>query len=283
MDDSPKKTKKTTKWYVRVIRSILLGIFIIALSIRLFGDFLLYYNQRHPIGDWDTKRMKGLEEHTVKIKDAIELHAWYLQGKDDKEFLLYLHGNAGNITTRKGRAKLFQLKGHSVFLFDYRGYGKSTGYPSEKGLYEDVLAVFDYVKRKFKPKKIVLFGESIGAAFSIYLAQKRPVHALILEAPFTSVHDMSSKLFGFRLPKFLLSSKLPSIDRIKTITYPTMVIHGTQDNVIPFAQGKKIYETSVATVKSFFPVENAGHNGIYLTTGATKFMKPIDEFLEKIK
>ena len=283
MEENTQKKTKTTKWYVRVLRSTLLGIFIIAVSIRLFGDFLIYYNQRYPIGDWNTEGIKGLEEHTIKVSEKVQLHAWYFPGKEDKEFLLFLHGNAGNITTRRARAKLFQLMGYSVFLFDYRGYGKSTGSPSEKGIYQDVSAVFDYVQTNMKPKKVVLFGESIGAAFSIYLATKQPVHALILEAPFTSIHDMSSRLFGFRLPKFLLSSKLPSIDRIKNISYPTMVIHGTVDKVIPFSQGKRVYEASPASLKSFIPVEGAGHNGIYLTIGATKFMKPIVEFLEKIK
>ncbi|BBM85398.1 alpha/beta hydrolase [Candidatus Uabimicrobium amorphum] len=281
MDDA-KKTK-TTKWYVRVLRSTLLGIFLIAISIRLFGDFLIYYNQRYPIGDWNTEGIKGLEEHTIRVGNKVTLHGWYFPGQADKEFLLFLHGNAGNITTRKARAKLFQLMGYSVFLFDYRGYGKSTGSPSEKGIYKDVSAVFKYVQSNMKPKKLVLFGESIGAAFSIYLATKQPVHALILEAPFMSIHDMSSVLFGFRLPKFLLSSKLPSIERIRNISYPTMVIHGTVDKVIPFSHGKKVYEASPASHKSFIRVEGAGHNGIYLTIGMTKFMKPIVEFLEKIK
>jgi len=280
MEDSP---KKTTNWYIRITRSVLLAVFIMAACIRFFGDYLIYYNQRYPVGDWNTQGIKGFEEHNIQVNPDVTLNAWYFPGDKKKEFILFLHGNAGNVTTRKARAKMFQLMGYSVFLFDYRGYGKSTGSPSEHGLYEDVSATFDYVKNKMNPDKIVLFGESIGAAFSIYLAQKQSIHALILEAPFTSIHEMSTTLLGFRLPKFLLSSQLPSIDRIKTIDYPTMVIHGKRDKVIPFSQGKRIYDESPADVKVFFPVEEAGHNGIYLTIGVNRFMKPIIEFLEKIK
>lgn len=277
------KTKKKTKLYIRIIRSFLLGVVIIAASIRLFGDFLIYFNQRHPIGDWDVSNIKNLEEHEIRVTNDVALHAWYFPTNTDKELLLFIHGNAGNVTTRKARAKLFQMAGYPVFLFDYRGYGKSTGSPSEKGLNQDVKAVMAYVKEKIKPQKIVLFGESIGAAFAIYLAQYEPVHALILEAPFTSIHDMSSALFGFRLPKFLLSSQLPSIERIQNINYPLLVIHGTNDKVIPFEQGKKIFAASPAQIKDFYGAKGAGHNGIYIHVGGTKFMKPITNFLGKIK
>ena len=273
------------KWksiLIKILRIIVLSMLLIVLALYFGGNYLIFFPQKYPIGDWYTDGF-NLEDHTFVTVDNVKLHGWFFPGEEGKQTILYCHGNAGNITTRLDRAKFLQQKGFSVFLFDYRGFGKSEGTPSEKGLYKDAEAAYDYLVSNKGVKNIIFFGESLGAAVTIYLVDKREAKGMILEAPFLSIAEMSKKVFGFKLPKFILSSTFPSNKRIPKTDIPLLVIHGTNDKVIPFSHGKEIYNLSPAKIKEFFPIENAGHNDTYYVAGYNKYYGKIDEFIQLIE
>jgi fermentation-respiration switch protein FrsA (DUF1100 family) len=163
---------------------------------------------------------------------------------------------------------LLVKKGISVFLFDYRGYGKSTGKPSESGIYIDGVAAYDYltVSKKFCPETIAVFGRSLGGAVAIEIALQRKVRCLIIESAFTSTRDMSKRMFPF----FVFSPFVPhhyhNSRKIRKVSVPKLIIHGKNDRIVPFSMGEKLFEQSTGT-KALLPIEGAGHNDAYVMGG----------------
>jgi len=192
-----------------------------------------------------------------------ELHGWYIPGSGG-QVVLWMHGNAGNIADRLDQAvQMKRALGVSSFMFDYRGYGKSKGRPSETGLYQDAEAAFKWLLevKGFDPGKIILYGHSLGTAVTVDLALEKGAGAggIVLESPFTSAAAMASKLY-FGLPVGLVMSvKLDNIGRIGEVKMPILIIHGVSDTVIPFSMGKKLFDAAPEP-KTFLPIAGADHS-----------------------
>lgn len=165
---------------------------------------------------------------------------------DSKGIILFCHGNAGNISQRIDSFRIFRQLGFSTFIFDYRGYGKSEGIPTEKGTYLDADGAWDYMVKKMKipPEEIIVFGRSLGGGIASYLAQKYHPRALIIDSSFTSVADMASRLFPGLPLKLLLRFKYNTRKRLKNIHCPVLIIHSPDDRTIPFFHGQILYETA---------------------------------------
>ena len=165
-------------------------------------------------------------------------------------------------------------------MIDYRGYGRSGGSISEEGSSRDALAAFDYLSKRsdIGAKKIVLFGRSLGAAVAINLATQRQALGIILEAPFASIKAMARAVFPWLPIGRFLSTKYDSISKIRQIQTPLLIMHGDQDEVVPFQQGKRLFDAA-NNPKQFYTISGAGHNNSYIVGGEAYF-KIMSQFLD---
>ncbi|MFC1883233.1 alpha/beta hydrolase [Thermodesulfobacteriota bacterium] len=212
----------------------------------------------------------GLQYEDIFFKsgDGIELHGWFFPGRNGLPIILFCHGNAGNISHCLPVVEQMNERNLSVFIFDYRGYGKSKGSPYETGIYKDGLAAYDQIikSKGIPPEDVVPFGHSLGATVAIEIALKREVRALILESAFTSLKDMAKTIFVFRPFAPLLGPNYNNVEKIRHITKPKLIIHGEQDEIVPFQLGKKLFDAS-GQPKFFLPLAGAGHNDVHLIGG----------------
>ena len=214
-------------------------------------------------------------------QDGETLHGWFFPGEKDHPVILHFHGNAGNISHRLDLVRHFLQKKLQVFIFDYRGFGRSQGRPSEKGLYMDGMAAYDYLVQKegILPGAIVLHGHSIGAAVAVEVALNKSVRSVILESAFTSTKDMAKTLPLF----FLLSPFLPAnynnLEKVPRLHVPKLIIHGEKDEIVPFAMGERLF-AATAEPKQFLRLDGAGHNDTY-AVGGDPYWDRIEKFAEK--
>ncbi|NQU15478.1 MAG: alpha/beta hydrolase [Desulfobacteraceae bacterium] len=215
--------------------------------------------------------------------DGKRLHGWFFPQKADSPVILFFHGNAGNISHRLHNIGLLLEKGLQVFIFDYRGYGKSGGRPSEKGIYMDGLAAYDYLveKEHFPPDKIILFGRSLGAAVAIEVALSRDVKGIIIESGFTSTKGMARSMILFNAFSYFLPANYNNLEKIGRIRVPKLIIHGDEDHLVPFAMGEKLFSASKEP-KYFYALRGAGHNDTYVVGGA-EYLSRIANFVRDSK
>jgi pimeloyl-ACP methyl ester carboxylesterase len=238
--------------------------------------------------------LPGLKFEDVQLttKDNVNLAAWFVPAKDndqiDKGVILFCHGNGGNISNRISYLPIFRDLGLSTFLFDYRGYGKSEGKPSEEGTYADVEAAWQYLtqERQIPPQKIIIYGESLGGAIASYLAQKisqqdskNSAGGLILASTFTSISDRAAELYPFMPIRFLSRFSYNSIDRLPIIKIPILVIHSIDDEIIPFHHGDRNFQ--VANQPKKLVTLRGDHNGGFLDSLET-YRNGLKEFIQSI-
>lgn len=218
--------------------------------------------------------------------DGVRLHGWYFEASQAQAVLLFLHGNAGNISGRLHKVKGWLDRRVSVLLLDYRGYGRSQG-QIHKG--EDILldakSGYDWLIRErcWAEKKIIVFGESLGSHPAIWLASAFETAGLVLEAPFTSFTNLAAIHYP-ALPQFLVDGLLKefrfdNLNLISKVKAPVFVLHGTVDATCPFSMGQKLFEKAVEP-KCFFEVMGAGHNNVLESAGTAYWNAPY-EFLIK--
>lgn len=204
------------------------------------------------------------EEVFFKTQDNITLNGWFVSAKEGNVSytILFCHGNAGNISHRIEKLKFFSDLGYSVFIFDYRGYGKSEGRPSEKGMYLDCKGGYDYLisSRKISAEQIIGYGESLGGAAIVDLASGNKLRALIIDSTFTSAKDMVKVIYPF-MPPWIFSSRFNSLDKIKFINVPKLIIHSINDEIVPFKLGKKLFD-SASSPKEFLEIRGE-HNSCF--------------------
>jgi uncharacterized protein len=237
----------------------------------------VYYPSKYPEGFWDTQGLVRASDAWIEASDGVKLNGWWVQREGSPLATLFLHGNAGNITNRAPRIQEIVAAGSSVLMLDYRGYGKSSGRPSEQGLYRDSEAGFAYLLGKgYRAEQIILHGESLGTAVAIDLASRRPCAALILEAPFTSASDVAGTVVPFVGP--LLVRTYNSLPKIRSIRVPMLFMHGDRDEVIPLRLGQELFAAAQGS-KTFWVIPGAGHNDILETAGA-EYGHKLKEFYE---
>ena len=214
--------------------------------------------------------------------DEQRLHGWFVPGPRPTT-LLWLHGNAGNISHRLDNIAMMHHKlGVNVFIFDYRGYGQSQGKPSEQGTYRDAQAALAHLKSvpEVDSDNIVLFGRSLGGAVAVELASKEQVHGVILESAFTSVHSMAKRAYPFLPVGPFLRTRYDSLAKIGKLSAPLLVIHGQDDEIVPYQEGVKLYEAAPQP-KQFHSIPDAGHNDTYIR-GGEGYWQALEEFLSSL-
>lgn len=186
------------------------------------------------------------EDLTLAASDGERLHAWWVPADVPKGVVLLFHGNAGNISHRIDYAVMFRRLGYSTLLLDYRGYGRSTGSPSEAGTYVDAETAWRWLtdERKVAARDIVLYGESLGGGVASWLAARHDVRALILASTFTSTVDLGSEIYPFLPVRLAARIRYDTIGRLPSVRAPVLVIHSPDDEIIPFSHGRRLFEAA---------------------------------------
>jgi len=226
-----------------------------------------------------TPRESGLafEEWRLATVDGALVNAWRIRAQDSRGAIVFCHGNAGNMASRIDKAAVLAAGGFDVVLFDYRGYGASTGRLSEEGTYLDAETVWSkLVEVGFAPEHIVAFGESLGGAVAIELARRRRVGALVVEDTFTSLADMAARVYPWLPVRLILRIEYASKAKVGELAVPCLVIHSRDDELVPFAQGRALFEA--AREPKIFLETTGPHNGAGFTARA-EWRATVNDFL----
>lgn len=242
----------------------------------LFENSLIFFPSKYPNGYWEPTDIDFEDAHFTSA-DGTKLHGWYFPHDDPNYAILFCHGNAGNITNRvDAAAQLREKLGASVFVFDYRGYGKSEGSPNEKGVLADARAARTWLAKheKIKPEEIVLLGRSLGGAVAVDLAANDGAKALLLQSTFTSVPDVGA--YHYPVPRWLIRTQLDSLSKIGDYQGPVFSSHGNDDSIIPYEFGKQLYEAAPGE-KEFMTLEGFDHND----SQPEEYYELLKQFMEK--
>ena len=219
------------------------------------------------------------EDTFIDTADGERLHGWWVPAADARGALLFFHGNAGNISHRLDSIAIFNRLGLDVLIVDYRGYGQSTGNPSEAGTYRDARAAWDWLlARSVAPERIVVFGRSLGGAVGAWLAAQPDVRpaGLIVESCFTSGADMARRLYPWLPARWITRLKYPVRDYVAAAESPLMVIHSRDDEIIPFDMGRALYDAAPAP-RAFFELRGDHNAGFWLSRD--RYVPALDTFV----
>lgn len=248
----------------------------------VFDRLFIYQPAAWQDRNWGRFSGLPLEDVWFEAEDGVRLFGWYVEAPKAPAAFLWCHGNAGNMVHRLDNLTRLHEVGLSVFLFDYRGYGKSEGTPSEPGLYRDAQAAYTYLTetRRISPQRLVIFGRSLGAGVAGHLASRQPAAGLILESPFPSIKAVA-RAHTFGLPSdWLMQGEFNLEASLHAVHMPILVIHGDQDTIVPFPLGKRVFEAANQP-KTWYPVNGAGHNDLYHVGGAPYFRR-LRRFAEQV-
>ncbi|HET7746602.1 MAG TPA: alpha/beta hydrolase [Vicinamibacteria bacterium] len=248
----------------RVVVVLLVVLFLV--RVRLLNH-LLYFPMR-PTGETPAQAGLAFEDVTFRTSDGETLHGWWIPATKQPAtaHVIFAHGNAGTVADRIDPASLLAERGFDVFLFDYRGYGRSTGSPDEEGTYQDARGARDAVlARGVDAKRLIYVGESLGGAVALELAVAHPPAALALLYSFTSVRELA-RLHYPMIPPPIVPNAYPSLERIRGLRTPVFITHGGRDDIIPIEHGRRLFEAAPEP-KRFLEIPLAGHNDLFLVAG----------------
>jgi uncharacterized protein len=219
------------------------------------------------------------EEVRITTADRVDLHGWYVAAPAGAPAVLLCHGNAGNIAHRLDWLEIFCGMGFAVLLFDYRGFGRSSGTPTEQGTYLDAQAAWDYLTntKGFSPRRIVIVGESLGGPIAAHLAKDAAPGALILVSTFTSVPDLARTLYGFLPVRLLARFRYPTAAFLAQVRVPTLVVHSRDDEMIPFLHGEELHRRASGPAQL---LEILGDHNAALMLSGPKLTQGMRGFLE---
>ncbi|HEY5688325.1 MAG TPA: alpha/beta fold hydrolase [Yeosuana sp.] len=202
------------------------------------------------------------QEIFLKADDGGIINAVLFKNESPKGVILYFHGNVGDLN-RWGRiTQYFANKNYDVLVMDYRTYGKSTGDLTETQLYNDAQMCYDYIKMNYNENSITVYGRSLGSAFATYVSSKNKPKQTILEAPFFSLEDVTQRRLFMFPAKYLLKFRFPNFEYVQNINNPLYIFHGTDDAVVPFESGKKLFNASSKINSEFILIPHGTHNNL---------------------
>lgn len=213
--------------------------------------------------------LRGAEAVSFSTVDGLTLSGWFVDRSDNPDFtVIVFNGNAGNRAFRAPLADALARDNLAVLLFDYRGFGGNPGSPTQEGLERDARAAREYVVTRagVDPQRLVYFGESLGTAIATDLAVDEPPAALILRSPFTSMTDVGRYHYPFLPVRWLLRDRYATIEQIRRVKSPVMVIAGDSDRIVPLASSRQVYDAANQP-KSLLVIRGADHNDAALSAG----------------
>jgi uncharacterized protein len=220
----------------------------------------------------------AFEDVYFKTEDGILLNGWWVASPEGRGTVLFCHGNAGNISFLVETIGIFRGMGLNVFVFDYRGFGRSGGVPTEEGTYRDVTAAWKYltVEKKASPPQIILVGRSLGGSIAAWLARHRSPGALVLESTFTRAADVANYHYDFSPGDLLLGDAYNTVASLSLLRCPVLVVHSPEDEIVPYKLGKELFEKARGPKE--FLVIHGTHNGGFMqsqdnyTSGLRRFI-----------
>jgi len=244
----------------------------------------MFFPEKYPVGMWDEATTQfHPRDLSIRASDGVRLHGWFFQGAAaDAPLILWFHGNAGNITERSQVADEFRRRGVNVLLFDWRGYGKSEGSPTESKLYRDAEAVYDFAVAELhaEPESIVLYGESLGGPYAAWLATQRKSRCVIIENSFPSLRELGNVLYAPLPLGYFAPCSMTTTRWLNKAGVPVLVMHGRRDEVIPFSLGMRLYD-DLHVRKEMLVSENAGHSEIAAVEGA-RYYDAVTSFIKSV-
>jgi len=241
---------------------------------------LIFVPTRYPLGDWQPRGL-NYEDALIQSSDGTKLHGWYVPCENPRAIILYCHGNAGNLTDWTDVVRILHDRvGATVMIFDYRGFGKSEGKPSEAGVLADARAARAWLAKRANCSEndIVIMGRSLGGAVAVDLAAADGARGLVLESTFTSMPEVGKTLFPLLPMKLLVRSQFKSIAKIGYYHGPLLESHGTADRLIPFGMGVRLFKAANEP-KRFVPIPGGDHND----PQTTEYYDALVEFLNGLK
>jgi uncharacterized protein len=235
-----------------------------------FGGFvaLMYVAQRSLMYFPDRQRtapaaagLPQAEEAVLDTADGEKVIVWHIPPKGERPVVLYFQGNGGGLNLRADRFRALTADGTGLVALNYRGYGGSTGSPTEDGLIADAEAVYAFAAARYPAERIVLWGESLGTGVAVALASSRKIARLMLDSPFTSAVDVGAQVYWFLPVRFLMKDPFRSDLRIAKVSAPLLIMHGTRDTVVPFALGERLFALAKEP-KRFVRFEGGGHSDL---------------------
>jgi len=220
----------------------------------------------------------SFEEVSITTRDELQLHGWFVPAEQSTATVLFLHGNAGNISHRLDSIAIFHELGLDTLIIDYRGYGRSEGKPGEAGTYLDAQAAWDYLvsQRGIAPERIVIFGRSLGGAVAAWLAVENTAAAVIIESCFSSALDMARRLYPFMPTRLITRLKYPVSDFVAQLKSPLLVIHSRDDEIIPFTMAQAIFAAATEP-KTMLEISGDHNNGFLM--GRDRYMAGLRDFI----
>ncbi|MEZ4803646.1 MAG: alpha/beta fold hydrolase [Gelidibacter sp.] len=254
---------------------ILLGLYVmIGASLYFIQEKLLFHPSVLPT-DYTYQFSEPFEEFFLKADDGAVINAIHFKIENPKGVILYFHGNAGDLSRWGTIAEFFVKQQFDVFIMDYRTYGKSTGVLSEEALYKDAQMCYDHLLKYYNAATITMYGRSLGTGIATYLASKNKAKQLILETPYYSMIDMAHYRFPIFPVKYLLKYKLPTHEFIMDVQCPITIFHGTDDSVVPFDSGKKLFDSLSNHRAKFIQIDGGHHNDLMEYESYHKALKPL--------
>ena len=242
MNFSLKKNPKKTNYLMFILLTfIIIYTFVVIFVFSSQRNLLYHPKENNYYGD---ELLVDISRVKIKTKDNIDLISWY-HNKNPINYktILFLHGNAGSLENRIHKINHFKDMKVNFLIIAWRGFSGNKGKPTEKGLYEDARSAVAWLKSKnIKERNIIIYGESLGTAVAVEIAQNRNFAGIILESPFTSMTDAGKNKYPFLPIKLLLKDKYESDKKIKNINIPILIMHGKVDKIVPFNMGRKMYE-----------------------------------------
>lgn len=263
----------------RYLRPVLITYLIIVLIFMFGENLLIYFPSRYPDGNW---RPSGFpyEDAWFTADDGVRLHGWYAAHEHPRAVVLYCHGNGGNVAHwAEYLYGLYSQADVSVLLFDYRGYGRSGGRPSEAGLLLDARAARQWLAQRagIPEKEIVLLGRSLGGGVAVDLAAADGARALVLESTFSSLPDVAAHHYPLLPVRLCMRNRFDSIRKIANYHGPLLQSHSTADEIVPCKLGRRLFEAANEP-KQFFTIQETGHNDLP-TRG---YYRALVEFLDSL-
>lgn len=238
----------------------------------------VFYPSKYPAGNWQPQNL-DIEDAWFTTTDGVKLHAWYAAAVQPRGYLLFAHGNAGNLSDRAEVVRLLnQQLGLSVLIFDYRGYGRSEGEPSVRGLKLDAHAAHQWLRERanIEAQQIVLLGRSIGTLVMVQLAAEHGARALVLESAFPSLADVGAHAYPWLPVRTLLRHDINAHELIKHYHGPLLQSHGTADSLVPLKLGRQLFH-SANEPKQWLELPDHGHND----PQPAQYYQKLNHFLEQ--
>lgn len=259
---------------MRIILSIVIFYISICLIIFIFQRKLQYLpsGELHDISNYE---VTDFTAEKLTTKDGVEIISWFKAPKNNSKILIYFHGNGGNLGGRSMKFKIFtENSDYGILAISYRGYPGSAGKPTEKGILLDAEAATDFlISKGYSNKDFILYGESLGSGVALQHALKIDPAGIVLEAPYYSIANIAKLTYWYLPVDLLLKDKYESYKYAKQLTIPVLIFHGTEDTIVPYEEGKALYN-EFQGIKTFMTMSKADHlefDELYLITAIKEF------------